>query len=298
MTIRIGKKSKAPIGAIASIMAGGVTAATVMLTPLPLIEMAAAASGLPAVLPAAAAPLGETARLILAFAAGVSGMALTGSVSALASRIRHRDGAFRIGYDIGYEDEDEPVFLRSTDAPRRPLFAGSDLADIAPLAKPTPAAAPEDLRMPMTPEPLDESELELSAAMTIIDAPAPKPAPRAEPAPRRAPAPVFESSPVEDPAGIVASLRASPADHAALSITELVSRFENGMRQRRAQIAGAVSAKKIEEAQAEARAAWLEPARITPAPQPEPQRKTIDAEVDEALRAALGTLQRMTAKAA
>lgn len=299
MAIRIGKKSKAPVGAVASLLAGGVTAATVMLTPLPLIEMAAAASGLSAIIPAAAPPLGETARLILAFAAGASAMALTGGIYVLASRIRSRGGAFRIGYDIGFEEEDdEPVFLRSTDAPRRPIFASSDLADLAPLARPAPVAAPEELRMPMTPEPLDDSELELSAAMTIIEGPAPKPEPAAEPAPKHAPAPVFQSSPVEDPAGIVGSLRARPADHSALSITELVNRFENGMRQRRAQIADAVSARRAEEAQAEARAAWLEPARITPAPTPEPQRKSIDAEVDEALRAALGTLQRMTARAA
>lgn len=289
MAIRIGKKSKTPIGAIASIVAGGAVAATVMLTPMPIIEMATAASGLPAILPAAAAPLGETARLFLAFAAGVSSMALTGGVYGLASRIRGRTSAFSIGYDIGHEEEDdEPVFLRSTDAPRRPIFAGSELADIEPLAKPAPQAAPEGLRMPVTPEPLDEAELELSAAMTIIDAPVPE----------RKPAPAAESSPVQDPAGIVASLRSAPADYSALNITELVSRFEAGLKQRRSEIAEAVAARKSEEAEAEARAAWLEPARIEPTAQPEPQRKTIDAEVDEALRAALGTLQRMTARAA
>lgn len=295
MVIRIGKKSKTPIGAIAAIMAGGAGAAIVMLTPMSLIEMVSAASGLPALIPAAAAPLGETARLILAFAAGVVAMALTGGAYALEKGIRSGNGPFRIGYDIGYEEEeDEPVFLRSTDAPRRPIFAGSELADVAPLVKPAPEMGTEALRMPVTPEPLDEAELELSAAMTVIDAPVAAPQPVAA----RKAAPVSEHTPIEDPAGIVASLRSSPADYSALSITELVNRFETGLKQRRAQIAATVAAKKAEEAEAEARAAWLEPARIVPAPQPEPQRKTIDAEVDEALRAALGTLQRMTARAA
>lgn len=291
MAIRIGKRKKTPAGAIMAILAGGTAAAGVMLTPMALIEMVVSASGLAALIPAAAPPLGETARLVLAFAAGVSGMALAGSLYGLANQLRRRGSAIRIGYDIGFEEEDdEPVFLRSSDAPRRPIFASSELADVAPLARNAPPA-PEDLRMPVTPEPLDDAELELSAAMAIIDAPAPK-----MPA---APEPVAAMvSPVEDPAGIVSSLRTAPADHSALSITELVQRFEIGLKTRRAQIADAVNARKTQQAEAEARAAWLEPARVAPASPPEPQRKTIDAEVDEALRAALGTLQRMTARAA
>lgn len=295
MAIRIRKKGKSPAGAVMAIIAGGAVAASVMLTPAHLIEMAATASGLPGILPAAAPPLGETARLILAFACGTSGMVLVTALHTLASRIsRRRTSAIRIGYDIGYEeDADEPVFSRTGyDAgaePRRPLFASSELAGVAPLTAANPVEAEDNsLRLPMAPEPLAETELELGAAMAIVEVPT---------FVRHTPS--FEAeSPVEDPAGIVASLRAEPADYSALSITDLVDRFERGLKHRRNLVADAVAARKAEEVQAQARAAWLEPAQITPPSRIEPERKSIDAEVDEALRAALGTLQRMTARAA
>lgn len=294
MAIRIGKKGKSPAGAIMAILGGGAIAAGVMLTPMGLIEMTATSSGLSRILPAAAPPLGETARLILAFTAGISGMALVAAMHATASRLfGHGPSVIRIGYEIGYEDEDEGQFNDTgfSDGPRRPLFASSDLQGLASLGeRTTPAAASEGLRLPIVPEALDVSELELDAGMKIspaIHAPEP-PQPRvAEPA-----------SVIADPSGVLAAARAKPSDYSALSITELVERFERGLTHRRRQIAEAVAAKRASEA--EARAARPEPTRFVSAPQPAPKddRKSIDAEVDEALRAALGTLQRMTARAA
>jgi hypothetical protein len=300
MAIRIGRKGKSPMGAIMAILCGGAVAAGVMLTPIGLIEMGATSSGLSGILPAATPPLGDTARLVLAFALGIGGMGLVAAVRAIASRILGPGpSVIRIGYEIGYEDEDENSFndANFTDGPRRPLFASSDLEGIASLAeRSAPALSPEGLRLPVVPEALDISELELGGGMKIApalhapEAPAPRPAPRMS-----EPAPV-----IADPSGVLAAARIKPSDYSALSITELVERFERGLTHRRRLIAQAVAAKRASEAEAVAHASSPEPAQMAVPQQPAPEhdRKGIDTEVDEALRAALGTLQRMTARAA
>lgn len=299
MVIRIGKKGKSPAGAIMAILGGGAIAAGVMLTPMGLIEMAATSSGLPLILPAAAPPLAEKARLILAFASGLGAMVLIIAVRAIASRLLGRGpSVIRIGYEIGYEDEDEDQFSNTgfSDGPRRPLFASSDLEGIASLNESPPVAASSGLRLPIAPDALDISELELDAGMTL--SPVSHAAEQFEPrpvSPMAKPAPI-----IADPSGVLAAARIAPSDYSALNITELVARFERGLAHRRRLIAEAVAAKRANEARAEARAIQPESVRIVPAPQPEPKddRRSIDAEVDEALRAALGTLQRMTARAA
>jgi hypothetical protein len=196
--------------------------------------------------------------------------------------------AIRIGYEIGYEDEDENAFSDAhfADGPRRPLFASSDLEGIASLAeRSAPALSTEGLRLPVAPEALDISELELEAGMKI----APVVAANETVAPAK-PSPV-----IADPSGVLAAARAQPSDYSALSITELVERFERGLAHRRSLIAQAVAAKRASEAEAPPKAAQM----ATPQqPAPVDERKGIDSEVDEALRAALGTLQRMTARAA
>lgn len=291
MAIRIGKKGKLPARAIAAILGGGALAAGVMLTPMGFIEMGAASSGLSQILPAATPPLGDKARLGLAFVMGIGGMGLIAAVQAIASRVMGRGpSAIRIGYEIGYEDEDENAFddANFNDGPRRPLFASSDLEGIASLAERNASTvSAEGLRLPVVPEALDISELELAAGMKI----APVVAADATIA-RAEPAPV-----IADPSGVLAAARAQPSDYSALSITELVERFERGLAHRRRLIAQAVAAKRASEAEA---AAPPKAAPMAAPQQPEPvdDRKGIDSEVDEALRAALGTLQRMTARAA
>jgi len=289
MAIRIGKKGKLPARAIAAILGGGALAAGVMLTPIGLIEMGAVSSGLSQILPAATPPLGDTARLVLAFALGIGGMGVIAAVQAIATRIMdRRPSAIRIGYEIGYEDEDENAFSDThfTDGPRRPLFASSDLEGIASLAeRSAPALSTEGLRLPVVPEALDISELELEAGMKIAPVVAVN----------EAAAPAKPSPVVADPSGVLAAARVQPSDYSALSITELVERFERGLAHRRRLIAQAVAAKRASEAEAAAPAKARTAAPQQPAPV---DRKGIDSEVDEALRAALGTLQRMTARAA
>ena len=289
MAIRIGKKGKLPARAIAAILGGGALAAGVMLTPIGLIEMGAVSSGLSQILPAATPPLGDTARLVLAFALGIGGMGVIAAVQAIATRIMdRRPSAIRIGYEIGYEDEDENAFSDAhfADGPRRPLFASSDLEGIASLAeRSAPALSTEGLRLPVVPEALDISELELEAGMKIAPVVAVN----------EAAAPAKPSPVVADPSGVLAAARVQPSDYSALSITELVERFERGLAHRRRLIAQAVAAKRASEAEAAAPAKARTAAPQQPAPV---DRKGIDSEVDEALRAALGTLQRMTARAA
>lgn len=289
MAIRFGRKGEFPTSAIMAILGGGAVAAGVMLTPAGLLEMASTSAGLPSLLPAAAPPLGEKARLILAFASGISAMAIIAAARTALSRLTQGTSVIRIGYEIGYDEEDEPDYGAPShmDGPRRPLFASSDLEGLSPLvSKPAPAEANGGMRMPLSPEPLDE--LELREAMII--APPPRPGP-------------VEASPskpaiVQDPSGILAAARMQPSDYSALSITELVARFERGLAHRRLLLAEAVAAKRANEAESQAPARPRETARPAPRPEPEPERRSIDAEVDEALRAALGTLQRMTARAA
>lgn len=286
MTIRIGRKGKAPMGALAAILGGGAVAATIMLTPIGLVELAAESFGLPEILPAAAPPLGEKARLLLAFGSGLSTMALVAGIRSIMVRLVKGSSLIRIGYEIGYEDEGERHF-GDTDAgrPRRPLFASSDLDGIAPLvSKPAPPSDAQGIRMPIVPAALDDIELELEEAMVSHGTG------RQDPAER--PAAV-----VEDPSGILMAARIQPSDYSALSITELVARFERGLSHRRQLIAEAVASKQNFDVAAERRPRH-EPTPINQRLVTEPEPKTIDAEVDEALRAALGTLHRMTARAA
>lgn len=289
MAIRIARKRKSPAGAIMAILSGGVVAAAVMLTPMGLIEMASASSGLPAIVSAAAPPLGEKARLLLAFTAGIGAMAFAFALNLLLEKMRNRTPSLM---DMSYEEESIPTFNRADshpDAPpRRPIFANSDFAEIGPLAVSAASVeSSEGLRLPKAPDPLDEVDLECDPGQ----------------APLQTSADVRENipaagSPVEDPAGIIASGRTT--NHSHFSITELVDRFERGMAHRRQLVAEAITAKKAREAAAQEQPAWLEPARVTStsSQNPQPDRKSIDVEVDEALRAALGTLQKMTARAA
>lgn len=295
MAIRIGRKDKTLWGAGTAILGGGAVAAAVMLTPTTAIETAVATSGLATFLPAAEPPLGERARLILAFTAGIAGMALIAALWAITSRLSGRGpSVVRIGYEIGYDDEDEVPSSGASlaESPRRPLFASSDLDGLMPLAdKPAAARSEEGLRLPKSPEALDESELGLGKYVRMaptMDAPV-------------APRPVASPSVVvEDPSGVLTAARVQPSDYSALSITELVERFERGLAHRRRLIADAVAAKRAagEKADAEDRGEAAPPTAINPHAKAQRDRKAIDAEVDEALRAALGTLQRMTARAA
>src|SRR3546814_15165025 len=114
----------------------------------------------------------------------------------LLERMRNRTPSLM---DMSYEEESIPTFNRADsqpDAPpRRPIFANSDFAEIGSLAvSAAPVESSEGLRLPKTPEPLDEVGLECDAV----------------PAPLQASADVRENIPAartpdEEPAGIITS---------------------------------------------------------------------------------------------
>ncbi|MCF8707316.1 hypothetical protein [Rhizorhapis sp. SPR117] len=268
MAIRIGKKRGSSAGAVVAIMAGGVVAAVVMFTPIGLIEKVVASSGISGVISTAVPPLGEKARLILAFASGVGVMAIALGLQVLTMRLRRRGAPLiQLGYEIGYEDEDTGPFFNRADShseapPRRPIFMNSDLDGLPSLAE-----SELPVKSAERPDEVELQELELDASMTM------------EPL---------------SPPPYVKNHVADPVDFVSLGITDMVDRLEEGMDRRRALIADAVAAKRAREAEADGQATWAEPAHIAAEPTP----TGIDAEVDEALRAALGTLRKMTARAA
>src|SRR3546814_17663898 len=94
-----------------AILSGGAVAAAVMLTPMGFIEMASASSGLPAIVSAAAPPLGEKARLLLAFTAGFSAMAFAFAFNLLLDRMRTRTPSLM---DMSYEEESLPKIGRAS----------------------------------------------------------------------------------------------------------------------------------------------------------------------------------------
>lgn len=110
-----------------AVLFGLVAAILVLATPGWLLERGVVASGMPQFLPAAAPPLGETARSLAAIFAGLAIASSLWSIGAAIGAIVGRLGKRQA------EDEAEASFIDSTQdenddiAKRRPIFAGSDL---------------------------------------------------------------------------------------------------------------------------------------------------------------------------
>ncbi|WP_336958669.1 hypothetical protein [Sphingobium aquiterrae] len=284
---------------------GAIAAATV---PVGIIEHGMALTGLADMLPAAAPPYGLTARLLLAGVAG--GVAM--GVALVTVQPGHANGSNKGSGTMGFAfskltglgrrrhvDDGVPSLRRQDahpDAPaRQPIFAVRDLGlvdlvgkapspvtqdrpdDVTEPVAPTPQAdlpdmATQDYRMPQAPEPLDDAALVREAAVAAA-AVIRRPAPQLVSSPRPMGRPSLEG----------------------LSVTELADRFERGLSLRAASTPVPMPAPRADPVPvAPARPVVL--AHIPPAP-PVPVKDSVDADVDEALRAALGTLQKMTARA-
>ena len=268
-----------------AILAGGAVAAAIWLVPAAAIEWRIVKTGLPSILPAAGPPLGTTARALMAAVGGLGTAIFAWIVLAfVASKLPRveRETPRRIAVE---PEAPKPKPLL------RPIFAGTDLG------------APFDsIRAPSEPLDLGALPYEEDSAPTVPAAvspafvpsveadPAPEPsilapAPAVDPAPRPAAGPrLWEPDPwfdeMEDPEPFLAQpplappLLAEPAATpdtdppaapqpalATLSLTELVQRLETGMQRRRSR----------------------------------PDLSGM-ADMDSALRDALGTLQRLTAR--
>jgi hypothetical protein len=306
---------------------GGIAAALAVLsTPVGLVEMIVASTGLSEALPAAAPPLGMKARLLMAAFAALMAMGLVWTMTrdtgtrdmgtrdmgirdaGRADRKPEREeqrrskgvqGARKMGFALSKltalarsrtsssVTPGAPILRRADahpDAPARaPIFASRDFSGLDIFARTEPGrrelvvnAEPErdpivpatGLEMPSAPMPFAEQELPTPAVLRSAPLPV-DPTPvftrqRADAgpvAPRQA-APAFEPRP----------LPAAPAARAeALSIPELTERLA---------VADAMPV-----------IANMPVARAVPV------REAPASDVDEALRAALGTLRTMTARA-
>lgn len=348
MSVRRDRAREARKRRLMAAFAGSAAALAMLSVPIPLIELIVASSGLSEVVPAAAPPLGSSARAIMAGFAGLMGMGLSltliprsaaiadkpaqdleegqgimgFALSKLTSFTRGR-GRTKPAIDVGVAHEEAVPVLRRADAhpdapARRPIFAsqdfggaeiftgsfaapavksdetlsitlmadaldfveeGTEIEDVAPA---TPEAEPEtfaafgDLSMPRSPEPLEDRTIltEAIEALPAVD----------EPVVNADPAPVTRAS----------------LD--TLSIAELVDRFENGIARRKALAQAAAAVQQVGTVLAETGRAPMTPAaepRVLADMPPVPRvdvRAGVDEEIDEALRAALGTLQQITSR--
>jgi len=182
-----------PVAALAAAAAAFV----VFALPADLLSGLVAATGLPSVLPAAEAPLGLTARIVI----GLAGAAASFGLVFALLRVLDRSGLDASRGRARIADDGAPKRRRRDahpDAPeRRPISAARDLGEPAPPVRPREAATPW----------LDEADV--AAAIEAAVEPAPEPEPKPEPSPE-------------------------PPAEAASSLPELMERLERGLARRRA----------------------------------------------------------------
>ncbi len=325
---------------------GGIAAALVVATlPHVYLESIVGATGIAEIVPAAAPPLGNTARGLIAIAAG---LVATSAIFVYLNRKGSSDMGLAIRRNLtpepeveGVEDTSRPAsskkpfsvksltkFLKKPkkdkvtdladlperrksdehpDAPARPpLFAASDLGtpiadQIKPFEKPSDLpSAPEssaELQPRTAPAPLAEEtappEPQVARTSFVADRSLQVPEP-VEP-PVETPEPVVEERD-EIPPAVQAIVE---EDLSSLSIAQLADRLEAGLAQLKA-LHGVESAPAASMASPVAQVADPEPVSMPPlrsVETPEPEAQTArQADMDAALKAALGTLERMTAQ--
>ena len=139
-----------PVAPLAGVVLGAAAAAAVVAVPVPMLEQLVSQSGIPAIVTAAAPPLGLTARLAMAGGAGAVAALLSWFALFLLLGTR--------GLTIGRAAEPDVPVIRRADAhpdapPRAPLLATRDLGTPflevkAPSAE-TPVIQPDPLFTPV-----------------------------------------------------------------------------------------------------------------------------------------------------
>jgi hypothetical protein len=332
-----------------TLFAGCASALAMLSVPIPLIELVVASTGISETIPAAAPPLGFTARAAMAGFAALLGMGVS---LALNPRVAAQDDveeAEQAGLNDWLNTESEPKEskmgfalskLTSFTRGRHRERAGSDLADPLPVLRRADSHPDAPARRPIFASrdfegadifalsPAKETEavgdvhdaLDMSSGMFVDDV-AEAIVAQPEPAAAKFDAPdglVMPNAPepLDDRAILTEAINALPQDAAVeaqpiiarvpldtLSIAELADRFERGIARRRALAQAAAATQKIETIRAETGGISTtqvanEPRVLADIP-PVPRvavRGDVDAEVDQALRDALGTLQQMTGR--
>jgi len=128
------RANQLPVNLLTALAGGVITALGVIVAPVAMLEALVALFGLPAVLAAAAPPLGFTARIMIAAVAFVIAAMAVGTTMSLLTTLLNRKPrrkARPFASHAVVDDEDAPALRRADshpDAPpRRPIFAGSDL---------------------------------------------------------------------------------------------------------------------------------------------------------------------------
>lgn len=316
--------------ALTTAMAGAALAAvTTMLLPVTLLEGVAGSSGLSELVPAARAPLGDTARALIAFAAGAMTLAVLsylllradGSVTHPTKKAGGKlRAATQQGGDIVKALRERMPWNKGTDdirelgdlprlrmgdvhpdAPaRRPLFASQDL--------PTLELSEEHLAVQQT---SPEREAPVEAVQEAVTPESPVPTPEAAVPEPATPEPLYQEPESQAP------LSASFVSDLQPSIAEMVAQLETAVALRRQKLA------ELEAVAADLSADTKnadEPVHVVsdqaqlPVAEPEvevvefrPMRRPVledvptvavqDDDIDSALAAALATLHRINAGA-
>ncbi|MDZ7894254.1 MAG: hypothetical protein U5M50_04380 [Sphingobium sp.] len=179
-------------------------------------------------------------------------------------------------------------------APARPISTG--LASVSPVSEPEGVASPGGT--PLTGPAFNALVQQVMAAPPLLPAEPDMPTPTiATVPPVTVPEPtVAAAQPVVlAPAATVSATAAPRRPVEGMSLTELADRFEAGL-SRRADATASIASPGIAPLTAVPNDTPKTLAQMPPA-QPVPVQPMLDAEIDEQLRAALGTLQKMTARA-
>jgi hypothetical protein len=270
-------------GTITPAVLGGLAVALILLAmPAGVVETVVASSGLSEAWPAAAPPLGMKARLLLAGFGALMGMGCLCFNAAPApgkenGRRRGVPGVSRMGFALpklnwlsrsraaGSSRVSRPLARRADahpDAPiRTPIFASRDFGglEIFPRIAPAPVERPEQAGPEQQPVTLSFKPL----------------AEEAEAAPELIGAEFEEMSAAVHAASAERGGQSSPGGQAP-SLAELTARFERGLAER---VRGTRAAASV--------------IADMPVEQPVPVRDRLEDDVDQALRAALGTLRAM-----
>ncbi|RJF90694.1 hypothetical protein D3876_10825 [Sphingomonas cavernae] len=275
-----------------AVFAGSAVATAILFLPITLLETIVVASGLPKLVPAAAAPLGVTARALCAIGGAAVAMMLTAGGLTIVDRVA-RALPRRARPEPLVVEEFAPrrrvlANVEETE-PRRPIFAESDLGgsfDVPASAALIEASEePYELVEPVVEEQADLLDLSPIAramwqvpprlpniAIEIEDAPALDEADQGEFAEF---APLEDEpadAPLSEPVSVFGAPTPEAEDRNSLSLTELLHRLETGLERKRRTVAA------------------------VPVSEPRPAvRAGSISDMDEALRDALGTLRRMSA---
>ncbi len=314
--------------AVLAAIGAGIAAAVMLSLPVGWLELGAAATGLSELVPAAAPPLGVTARALLA---GMAAVLVGATILAVTRPGKEGQGDRKMAFAfakltafarggrsrLGANGRDGVLARRTADLhpdapPRRPIFASEDFAgtDFAP--PPVPAIRAEEpvgrsLRMPQSPAPLDDIEVAAHLA---------QPEAQAEPVEKvMAVMPMSFSAAAFDPVEADATaVNADTIPATASPEAEPAPANAGGMLVADQRIAAITPVASLENLSLEALAARFErglserqptlpqtgyrPMTLAemPAAAPVPVREAVDEDIESALQAALGTLHKMTAR--